>query len=120
MTGSPSFDCTLQTAVDNTFIRRPNKIRKATVGVDASQLYPFPMYQEMPTGLYTRCELNSDLQSLKLFTIVYIETTVVQFLKLSDVTIFSVLVENLNALLARTNFSMPFRSLKLISYKNLI
>ena len=120
MTGSPPFECTLRTAVDYTLIRTPNKIRKATVGVDASQLYPFPMCQEMTTGLYTRYELNSDMQSLKVFNIVYFETTVVQFLKLSYVTIFSVLVENLSALLARTSFSMAFRSLKMISYKTFI
>ena len=51
--------------VDKTFIRTSNNICKAIVGIDASKLYPFAMSQEMPTGLYTRWEFDSDLQKFK-------------------------------------------------------
>ena len=32
------------------------------VGVNASQLYPLPMSQDMSTGLYTGWELDADMQ----------------------------------------------------------
>ena len=66
MTGGPSIVFTRKAIVDKTFIRRSNNICKTIVGIDASQLYPFSMCQAMPTGLYTRCEFDSDLQSSKL------------------------------------------------------
>ena len=40
-------------------------MRKSIVGIDAYQLYPLPMCQEMPTGLYTRWELKADMQKFK-------------------------------------------------------
>ena len=36
------------------------KLCKSIVGVDANQLYPFSMCQDMPTGLYTRWEFDTD------------------------------------------------------------
>ena len=38
--------------VDKTFIRKSTNLCK-TIGIDASQLYPYSMCQPMPTGLYT-------------------------------------------------------------------
>ena len=66
MTGSPSKVFTRRVVVDKTFIRKSNNVCKAIFGKDTSQLYPFSMCQAMPTGLYTRWELDSDLQSSKL------------------------------------------------------
>ena len=37
--------------VDKTFIRGSSYICKPIVGIDASQLYPFSMCQDMSTGL---------------------------------------------------------------------
>ena len=33
---------------------------KTIVGIDASQLYPFSMMKDMPTGVYTKWELRED------------------------------------------------------------
>ena len=60
MTGGPSIVFTRKAVVDQTYIRNTEKICKSIVGIDASQLYPFSMCQEMPTGLYTRWEFDSD------------------------------------------------------------
>ena len=65
MTGGPSIVFTRKAVVDQTYIRNSEKICKSTVGIDASQLYPFPMCQEMPTGLYTRWELDTNSQKFK-------------------------------------------------------
>ena len=54
MTGGPSIVFTRKAVVDQTFIRNSEKICKSFVGIDGSQLYPFSMCQEMPTGIYTR------------------------------------------------------------------
>ena len=51
--------------VDQTFIRNSESLYKSIVGIDASQLYPFSTCQEMPTGLYTRWELDTDSQKLR-------------------------------------------------------
>ena len=45
--------------VDEVFIRKYTNICKSNVGIDASQLYPYSMCQPMPTGLYTRWDLDS-------------------------------------------------------------
>ena len=37
--------------VGETFIRNLSNILKSIVGIDANQLYPFSMCQDMPTGL---------------------------------------------------------------------
>ena len=38
---------------------------KSIVGIDASQLYPFSMCQEMQTGLYKRWEFVTEMQKAK-------------------------------------------------------
>ena len=54
--GGPSIVFTRSAKVDNTKIRHSENLCKAIVGIDATQLYPYAMCQEMPTGLYTRWE----------------------------------------------------------------
>ena len=58
--GGPSIVFTRKAVVDETFIRKSTNICKSVVGIDASQLYPYPMCQPMPTGLYTRWDLDSE------------------------------------------------------------
>ena len=65
MTGSPSIVFTRKAVVDQTFIRNSENPCKSIVGIDASQLYPFSMCQEMPTGLYTRWEFDTDSQKVR-------------------------------------------------------
>ena len=52
--GGPSIVFTRKSVVDHTFIRKSTSICKYFVGIAASQLYPYSMYQLMPTCLYTR------------------------------------------------------------------
>ena len=47
MTGGPSIIFTQKAVVDQTYIRKLSKICKTIVRIDASQLYPFSMSQEM-------------------------------------------------------------------------
>ena len=54
MTSGPSIVFTRKAVVDKTFIRNSSNVCKSIVGIDAGQLYPFSMCQDMPTGLYTR------------------------------------------------------------------
>ena len=65
MTGGPSIVFTQKAVVDETFIRDSSNICKSIVGIDASQLYPYSMCQDMPTGLYTRWEFDTDMQKFK-------------------------------------------------------
>ena len=65
MTGGPSIVFTRKAVVDETFIRDSSSICKSIVGIDASQLYPYSMCQDMPTGLYTRWEFDTDMQKFK-------------------------------------------------------
>ena len=65
MTGGPSIVFTRKAVVDETFIRKSSNVCKSIVGTDASQLYPFSMCQDMPTGLYTRWEFDTDMQKFK-------------------------------------------------------
>ena len=65
MTGGPSIFFTRQAVVDETYIRNSSNVCKSTVGIDASQLYPFSMCQDLPTGLYTRWEFDTDMQKFK-------------------------------------------------------
>ena len=65
MTGGPSIVFTRKTDVDETFIRDSSNVCKSIVGIDASQLYPYSMCQDMPTGLYTRWEFDCDMQKFK-------------------------------------------------------
>ena len=56
----PSIVFTRKAVVDETFIRKSTNICKSIVGIDASQLYPYSMCQPMPTGLYTRWDIDSE------------------------------------------------------------
>ena len=58
--GSPSIVSTHKAVVDHTFIKKSTNICKSIVGIDASQLYPYSMCQHMPTGLYTRWDIDSE------------------------------------------------------------
>ena len=62
MTGGPSIVFTRKAVVDETFIRNSSNVSKSIVGIDASQLYSFSMCQDMPIGLYTRWEFDTDKQ----------------------------------------------------------
>ena len=63
MVGGPSIVFTRQAVVDENFLRKSTNLCKSNVGIDASQLYPYSMCQQMPTGLYTRW--NYDTESRK-------------------------------------------------------
>ena len=65
MTGSPPIVFRRKAVVDQTYIRKSSNICKTIVGTDASQSYPFSMCQEMPTGLYTRWEYDSETDRFK-------------------------------------------------------
>ena len=60
LTGGPSIIFTRYAKVGETKIRESENVCKSIVGIDASQLYPFSMTREMPTGLYTKWEFNDD------------------------------------------------------------
>ena len=47
----PSIDFTMKAVAHETFIRKSNNLCKSVVGIDACQLYPYSMCQDMPTGL---------------------------------------------------------------------
>ena len=65
MVGGPSIVFTHKAVVDETFIRNSKNFCKSIVGNDASPLYPFPMCQPMPTGLYTRWEYDTESNRFK-------------------------------------------------------
>ena len=65
VTGSPPIVFRRKAVVDQTYIRKSSNICKTIVGTDASQLYPFSMCQDMPTGLYTRWEYDSETDRFK-------------------------------------------------------
>ena len=46
-------------------MKHSSNVFKSIVGIDASQLYPFSMCQDMPTGLYTRWEFDTNVQKFK-------------------------------------------------------
>ena len=60
MVGGASIVFTRKAVVDETFIRNSRDFCKSTVGLDASQLYPYSMCQPMPTGFYTRWEYDTE------------------------------------------------------------
>ena len=60
MVGGPSTVFTRKAVVDETFVRKSSNMCKSIVGIDASQLYPYSICQPMPTGLYTRCDYDSE------------------------------------------------------------
>ena len=51
---------TRKVLVEELFIRMSTSLCKSFVGIDAGQLYPYSMCQPMPTGLYTRWDLDSE------------------------------------------------------------
>ena len=51
----PSIVYTRYAVVDQSCILNSENIFKSIFGIDASQLYPFSMCQQMPTGLNTSC-----------------------------------------------------------------
>ena len=59
--GGPSIVVACKAVVDETFIRKSTNICKSIVGIDATQLYPYSMCQPMPTGLYTRWDIGSEI-----------------------------------------------------------
>ena len=65
MTGEPSIVFTRKLVVDETFVRNSSNAYKSIVGIDASQLYPFSMCQDMPKRLSKRWEFDSDMQKFK-------------------------------------------------------
>ena len=65
MTCGPSIAFTRKAVVDQTSIRNSENLCKSIVGIDASQLYPFPMCQEMHTRHYTQWELDTDSQKIR-------------------------------------------------------
>ena len=58
--GGPSIVFTKKTVVGKTSIRDSTNQWKAIVVIDASQLYILSRCQSMPTGLYTRWQLDSE------------------------------------------------------------
>ena len=62
MTGGPSIVFTRKAVVDQTYIRNSENISNSIVSIDASHFYPFSMCQEIPTGLYTRWNLDTNSQ----------------------------------------------------------
>ena len=54
-----------KTVANETYIRKSNNLCKSKVGIDASQLYPYCMCQDMPRGLYTRLHYNEERQKVK-------------------------------------------------------
>ena len=65
MTGGPSIVFTQKEVVVETYIRRSLNVLKSIVGIDTSQLYPFSMCQDMPIGLYTRWEFDTNMQKFE-------------------------------------------------------
>ena len=59
MVGGPSIIFTRKAVVGATLLRRSTNWCKSIVGIDTSQLYPFSMYQAMPSSLHTRWELKT-------------------------------------------------------------
>ena len=65
LVGGPSIVFTRKAVVGQTHIRSFSNTCKSMVGIDASQLYPYAMFQPMTTGLYRRWEFNVDLKRFK-------------------------------------------------------
>ena len=65
MVGGPSIVFTRKAVVGQTRIRSSSNTWKSIVSIDASQLYPYAICQRMPTGFFTRWELNAVLQRFK-------------------------------------------------------
>ena len=65
MVGGPTIVFTRKVVVDEAFIRNSRTFCKSVVGIDASQLYPYFMFQPLPTGLYTRWEYDTESNRFK-------------------------------------------------------
>ena len=65
MFGGPSIVFTRKAVVDESFNRKSTNLCKSIVGIDASQLYPYSICQPMPTGLYTRCNYDSESRNFR-------------------------------------------------------
>ena len=61
-TSGLSNNFTRKAVVDETIIRNSSNDCKSIVGIDASQLYPGSMCQDMPAGLNMRWEFDTDMQ----------------------------------------------------------
>ena len=59
----PSIVFTGKAVANKTFIQKAKNLCKSVVGIDASQLYPYSMCQDMLTGLYTRWDNNEETQT---------------------------------------------------------
>ena len=60
MAGGLSVVSTRRAVVDETFIHKSSNLCKSIVGIGASQLHPYSMFQPMPTRLNTRSEYDSE------------------------------------------------------------
>ena len=60
MVGGTSIVFTRKAVVDETFTQNSGNICKSSVVIDANQLYPYSMFQPMPTGLYTRWKFDKE------------------------------------------------------------
>ena len=65
MAGGPSIVFTRKAVVHETFKRNSGNICRSIVGIDASHLYPYSKCQPMPTGLYTRWEIDIEFNRYK-------------------------------------------------------
>ena len=63
--GGPSIVFTRYAKVGETKIRQSDNVCQSIEGIDASQLYPYSMCQNMPTGIYTRYEYDSESELFK-------------------------------------------------------
>ena len=61
----PSINFTPKAFVDDTFIRKSTNMCKSFVGIGGMHLKPYSMCQPMPTGRYTRWDLDSHLDKTR-------------------------------------------------------
>ena len=62
MVGGPSIVFTRKAVGVDSLIQKSTNLCRIIVAIDASQLYPYPMCQSMPSCLYTRWEYESETQ----------------------------------------------------------
>ena len=58
--GGPFVVLTLKAVIDESFVRKPAKLCKSIVEIDAHQLFHYSMSPPKPTGINTDWDLNSD------------------------------------------------------------
>jgi very-short-patch-repair endonuclease len=63
--GGPSIVFNRYDKVEHAYIRDTENVVKTIVGIDAFELYPFAMTQQMPVGLHTRWKLDAESQKFK-------------------------------------------------------